>query len=354
MMVAARSPELVIKGTSEESGRGIMDSFLLKDGTYDNHPEHLSQSPFCSKIPTTQVGSSEGNKQKRARTKNFSSQEDMLLMSAWLNVSMDPVHGNNQVQQTYWNRIAAYFHEHKQFDSDRNSNSLMHRWSSIQLAVSKFQGYYNQIDARNQSEITEQDKVCQALEMYKSLQKSSFPYMHCWNELRYEPKFASNLSKKKNKKPQHTSPVTSSPSTPDSVGLNDTDEATLEQPSGSKAPNELFKKTIRKVQEAEDEYIKAIFVEIKEAQRVARNERIARVDELLGLEKERLEREKRKEEREQKQEERERKKEEREEMLFEQRILSTNTTNMDETEREYYSLLKASIMKKRRTTGFQL
>ena len=35
----------------------------------------------------------------------------------------------------------------------------MHCWSTIQLAVSKFQGYYNQIDGKNQSGTTEQDKV---------------------------------------------------------------------------------------------------------------------------------------------------------------------------------------------------
>lgn len=188
--------------------------------------------------------------------------------------------------------------------------------------------------------------------------------MHCWNELRYVPKFASIVLNKKNKKPQHSSTVTSSPSTPDSVGLNDEDEATIEQTTGRKATEELYKIVKRKVQEAEraeDEYFKALFLEIKESQLVARDERIKRVDELMILERERLEQEKRKEEREQEQEERERKKEERErkkeereEILYEQRIMSTDTTKMDEIETEYYSLLKTSIIKKRRITGFQL
>ncbi|WOH01727.1 hypothetical protein DCAR_0521112 [Daucus carota subsp. sativus] len=334
-----------------------MESFadLSNNGTYDNHPEYLPQSPLFPPIPTTQEGGS---------SENFSTQEDMLLMSAWLNIDLNPVHENNQTQQPYWERIAAYFHEHKQFDSDRHTNSLMHRWSSIQIAVGKFQEYYNQIDATNQSGTTEQNRVCQALELYRSIHKSSFPFMHCWNELRYSPKFASNLLKRKNKKPQHSSSLVSSPSTPDSVSFNVEDEATLELPMGRKTTEELHKITKRKVQEAEeaeDEYFKAIFVEMKESQLVARSERIKRVDELLRLERERQEFEKRKEEQEQeekererKKEERERKKEEREEILYEQRIMSTNTTNMDEIEAEYYSLLKSSIIKKRRSTGFQL
>ncbi|KAK1399110.1 hypothetical protein POM88_008973 [Heracleum sosnowskyi] len=149
-----------------------------------------------------------------------------------------------------------------------------------------------------------------------------------------------------------------------SVTLNDEDEATIEQTMGKKATEELYKIAKRKIQEAEraeDEYFKAIFLEMKEAQLVARDEKIKRVDELMRLERERQEQEKRKEEREQeheererKQEERERKKEEREEILYEQRIMSTDTTKMDEIETEYYSLLKTSIIKKRRVTGFQL
>ncbi|KAL8148857.1 uncharacterized protein LOC141708497 [Apium graveolens] len=343
-----------------------METFtdLENNGSYDNHPEYLPQSPLCYHVPTTQeVGSSEVCKPKRSRTKNFSTQEDMLLMSAWLNVSVNPIHENDQAQQPYWNRVTAYFHEHKQFDSDRTANSLMHRWSAIQIAVSKFQEYYNQIDAKDQSLTTEQNKVCQALEMYKSLHKTSFTFMHCWNELRYAPKFASNVLKKKNKKPQHSSTVTSSPSTPDSVSLNEEAEATIEQTMGRKATEELYKRAKRKIQEAEkaeDEYFKAIFLEIKETQLVARDEMIKRVDELMKLERERFEQEKRneerekeQEERERKKEERERKKEEREEILYEQRIMSTDTTKMDEIETEYYSLLKTSIIKKRRITGFQ-
>lgn len=69
---------------------------------------------------------------------------------------------------------------------------------------------------------------------------------------------------------------------------------------GRKASKELFRETKRKAQENEEECVKAIFAEIKEARVVATNERIERVHELLRLERERPEREKRKEEREQK------------------------------------------------------
>lgn len=122
---------------------------LLNNGVYDDVEELCSQ-------PSQQ----DSAKQKKGRrSKNFTMEEDMLLISGWLNVSLDPVQGTNQTQSTYWSRIWTYFNEHKQFASERTPTSLCNRWCAIQTSVSKFIGYYNQINGRNQSGMTEQDKV---------------------------------------------------------------------------------------------------------------------------------------------------------------------------------------------------
>ena len=92
-----------------------------------------------------------------------------MLVSAWLNVSMDVITGTDQKHQTYWERVSDYFHEHKQFTPDRTANSLMHHWSVLQLVVSKFQGFFSQIEARNQSGTTEQDKVLNSYIVYSKL-----------------------------------------------------------------------------------------------------------------------------------------------------------------------------------------
>ena len=97
-----------------------------------------------------------GNKK---RTRNFSVQEDNLLVAAWLEISMDAVQGIDQPRATYWERIHDYYHLHKEFDSDRNCNSLTHRWGIILEMVNKFCGWYGQVQRRAQSGTTEQDKV---------------------------------------------------------------------------------------------------------------------------------------------------------------------------------------------------
>ena len=47
------------------------------------------------------------------RSKNFDPKEDLVVVSAWLNVSKDPLHGANQSKGTFWSRIHAYFEENE-------------------------------------------------------------------------------------------------------------------------------------------------------------------------------------------------------------------------------------------------
>ena len=99
-----------------------------------------------------------GNKNKK-RTRNFSEKEDILLASAWLEVSMDPVQSIDQTRSSYWQRIHEYYHKHKTFESDRNISSLSHRWGIIQGSVSKFCSWYSQVLRSNQSGVIEQERV---------------------------------------------------------------------------------------------------------------------------------------------------------------------------------------------------
>jgi hypothetical protein len=87
-------------------------------------------------------------KEKR-RTKNFNVDEDKLLVSAWLNVSLDLIQGTDQSKSTYWSRIHQYFHINKTFDSDRSQISLMSRWYGIQHDVNIFCSCVSRIEARN-------------------------------------------------------------------------------------------------------------------------------------------------------------------------------------------------------------
>ncbi|XP_028072772.1 glutathione S-transferase T3-like [Camellia sinensis] len=158
---------------------------LMNDGTdYEFMNEPLDQgdqsSPISPQIETTK---------KPQRGGNFTTEEDSMLISAWLNINLDPVQGNEQKSKAYWLRVWEYFHQYKTFSSNRSQTSLMNRWSAIQLAMNKFSGCFAQIQRLNQSGKTEKDKILDAKKLYKELYKSSFPFEHCRHELRDQQKW---------------------------------------------------------------------------------------------------------------------------------------------------------------------
>ena len=82
-----------------------------------------------------------------------------MLVSAWLNISTDPVSGTNQKGGTFWKRIFEYYHTNEDFTSKRSQSSLLHRWGAILENVNKFCGCLTRIEGRRQSGVTFQDKV---------------------------------------------------------------------------------------------------------------------------------------------------------------------------------------------------
>jgi hypothetical protein len=141
------------------AGNGYFSSMMRDDNSqreFDTHsntcPELQSQSiSVCPVAPNARPN----NK----RSKNFSDDEDEVLVSAWLNISLDPIVGKDQKGGRYWSRIYEYFHEHNKCQSKRTLNSLMHRWEIIQKCVNKFCGCLTRIELRRQSGTTMQDMV---------------------------------------------------------------------------------------------------------------------------------------------------------------------------------------------------
>jgi hypothetical protein len=130
---------------------------LLVNGVEETEPVTPPSDPSPPYAGAT-AKNSQGTS-KNCISKNFREEEDILLVSGWLNVSMDAIHGVDQTQGSFWKRIHAYFHEHRKFKSNRTEGSLMNRWSGIQHDVNLFCGYLSKIELRNHSGWTIDDKV---------------------------------------------------------------------------------------------------------------------------------------------------------------------------------------------------
>ena len=88
---------------------------------------------------------------------NLTVDEDIKLVSAWLNVSLDVMTSTDQKHTRFWDRIWSIFHNDKKFN--RSKDFLNSWWLTIQKETNKFCGYLAQIENRNESGKTEHDKV---------------------------------------------------------------------------------------------------------------------------------------------------------------------------------------------------
>ena len=90
---------------------------------------------------------------------NFSVDEDLLLISAWLNISMDAVHGTDQKGERFWMKIWEYFCMNNTYRTRHSNTSLSSRWGNISRVTSRFAGFMAKAEARNRSGATDEDKV---------------------------------------------------------------------------------------------------------------------------------------------------------------------------------------------------
>ena len=83
----------------------------------------------------------------------------------------------------------------------------MVRWNShIQKNVNKFCGVYAQIEARNQSGATPEDKVKDAMVFYEEQQEAPFTMYPLWTILKNAPKWHEEITSGKKGKRKHETP----------------------------------------------------------------------------------------------------------------------------------------------------
>ncbi|KAA8530272.1 hypothetical protein F0562_004981 [Nyssa sinensis] len=302
---------------------------------YFNQPTNLS-------VESLQIPAQLASTTKKAqRSCNFTAEEDNLLVSGWLNINLDIMHINEQKSKSFWGRIYEYFHKYKKFPSNRSSISLKTRWSSIKLAVNKFCECYAQIEVRQQSGVSEHNKILQAKLMYREMQHTSFQFEHCWNALRYQPKWLEIGKKKRAKKSSSLSPRASSPFTTGSINSweDDAQDDTFvdsKRPLGEKVEEERFKKQ-RNTERVDDNSIAVLIEETKVEKKEMNDKKMDFIERRYVQELERLSIQQMQLRMEQEKDE--------------ERIMSLDTTGMLPLQAEYYKLRQKEILDKR--SGFE-
>ncbi|RLN09307.1 glutathione S-transferase T3-like isoform X2 [Panicum miliaceum] len=83
------------------------------------------------------------------RRLNWSNEEDIRLVSAWLHNSIDPVEGNDKKSDQYWYDVTSTYNSTTKCDRVRYRNQLKLRCERIKKPVTEFNGCYARIILHN-------------------------------------------------------------------------------------------------------------------------------------------------------------------------------------------------------------
>nr|XP_034601007.1 glutathione S-transferase T3-like [Setaria viridis] len=336
--------EQVVNDNSFGNGNGYFSNMMTDEtnqGDFHNYSNTYvdQQSQAIEEVPAAPSA-----RPNHKRSKNFSDHEDEVLVSGWLNVSLDPVVGKDQKGAKYWSRIYEYFNEHKTCPSTRTMNSLMHRWETIQKAVNKFCGCLSRIELRRQSGTTIQDKVAEACALYKSEDEHqrAFQFMHCWNKLRTQPKWLAKIDelavgKTSNKKQKTSSNAGPSASLPSELGEGEVqgiEDNALTRPIGKKKAKAAL---LQEKKKSVTTTLENMWVQKKEIDGEKELKKEERFNKAFALEQDRVANEKLLIELRSQEVQLQKRRDE-------ERIMTMDLTTMPDEQKKYYMSLRAEIM----------
>ncbi|XP_010424278.1 PREDICTED: glutathione S-transferase T3-like [Camelina sativa] len=153
-------------------------------------PAYSSQT---SSQPSQPPSQSEETAEQRRERRIWSTQDDLVLISGWLNTSKDAIVGNRQKTGSFWIRIGDCYETSSHVRGGAEPRSPDHcrqRWQKISKEVSRFCGAFAEAKGEKASGMNDLDILQNAHQIYTKLYKKKFGLEYAWSVLRYEQKWA--------------------------------------------------------------------------------------------------------------------------------------------------------------------
>uniref|UniRef100_A0A0D3CAL5 Myb-like domain-containing protein n=1 Tax=Brassica oleracea var. oleracea TaxID=109376 RepID=A0A0D3CAL5_BRAOL len=130
---------------------------------------------------------------KPVSKRKWSTKEDFVLISGWLNTSKDHIVSNEQKVTSFWKRIEAYVNCSPLLTGcvPREWSQCKQRWGRVNEQVCKFVGSYEAAMKHQSSGQNEDDVMKAAHEIFFNDYQAKFTMEHCWRELRHDQKWKS-------------------------------------------------------------------------------------------------------------------------------------------------------------------
>jgi len=209
----------------------------------------------------------------RKKNPNWTTEQNLVLLTAWIKYRTSSVVGRNQKGETYWGRIAEYCNEHCSFDPPRDGVSCRNHYNYMNKILGKWIGAYDRAKSLQGSGLSENDILAKAQELYASGKNGHFNLMAEWYALRNQPRYGSQVggntgSRSSGSKRSHES---------DACGSNSVGSSA--RPMGREAAKKMGKK---KSKEAALEVVNNEWAEIKQF----KEKELERLDKIVLMQQE--------------------------------------------------------------------
>ncbi|XP_057431614.1 glutathione S-transferase T3-like [Lotus japonicus] len=132
-------------------------------------------------------------KSKKTHSPAWSTAQNLVLISRWINRGTSSVVGKNQKGETFWRDIAEYCNEHCSFDPPRDGIACRNRWNYMNKILGKWIGAYDAAKRQQASGWSDNDVLAKARELFACGKNVQFTLMEEWIQLRDLPRFCSQV-----------------------------------------------------------------------------------------------------------------------------------------------------------------
>ncbi|XP_013688997.1 glutathione S-transferase T3-like [Brassica napus] len=169
-----------------------MEPFSLNSPGFVNLLASQSSPPIDT--DSAEAASNSPGLVKPLERRKWGPKEDLVLISAWLNTSKDPIVSNEQKAGAFWKRIEEYFNSSPQLIGSvpREWSQCKQMWGRVNEQVCKFVGSHEAALKEQASDQNENDVMKAAHDIFLNDYHVKFTLEHCWRELRFDQKWRSD------------------------------------------------------------------------------------------------------------------------------------------------------------------
>nr|XP_034591478.1 glutathione S-transferase T3-like [Setaria viridis] len=144
---------------------------------------------------------------RTTKRRHWSHEEEVRLVSAWLNNSNDPIRTNDKKYDSFWKDIAEEFNKNATPGCERDTNQLKIHWSRLKTVIADFNGCWTKVNRVNKSGASDDHMMDEALALYTERYKKPFTLIHWWRTLKNQPKWCAHVAQLEKEKNQSQLPI---------------------------------------------------------------------------------------------------------------------------------------------------